>query len=108
MHLRRGFFRLLLLATLGWVAFVAVNAWGTMPRSQMPVVSTQLSDYCRFSVHVTSDMSLYVVRYEAFAQYHRARTSLQGTRCRDFHQLSDDQVADIAGRYFIRWRGAGS
>jgi hypothetical protein len=103
MQMRRGFLRLMLLATLGWVAFVAYNAWGTMPRGQMPVTVTQLSDYCRFAFRVSSDMSPYVVRYEAVAQYHHAKTSVQGTRCRDFHQLSEDQVADIAGRHFVQW-----
>ena len=76
MQMRRGFFRLMLLATLGWVAFVAYNAWGTMPRGRMPVTVTQLSDYCRFAFRVSSDMSPYVVRYEAVAQYHHAKISV--------------------------------
>jgi hypothetical protein len=103
MRMRRGFFRLMLLATLGWVAFVAYSAWGTMPKALMPVTATRISDYCRFAFSVTSDMSSYVVRYEAAAQYHRAKTSVQGTRCREYHQLSEEQVADIAGRVFMQW-----
>jgi hypothetical protein len=105
MRMRRGIFRLLLLATLGWVAFVAYNAWGTVPRPVMPIAVTQLQDYCRFAFRVSSDMSGYVVRYEAVAQYHRAKTSVQGSRCRDYHQLSEDQVADIASRAFLQWLG---
>jgi hypothetical protein len=101
--MRRGIFRLMLLATLGWVAFIAVTAWGTIPKPVMPITATQLADHCRFSFRVTSDMSPSVVRYEAVAQYHRAKTSVQGTRCREYHQLSEGQVADIASRYFVQW-----
>jgi len=101
--MRRGLFRLTLLATLGWVGFVAVNAWGTIPKPVMPIAVTQLADYCRFAFRVSSDMSPSAVRYEAVAQYHRAKTSVQGTRCRDYHQLSEAQVADIASRSFAQW-----
>jgi len=103
MRMRRGFVRLMLLATLGWVAFVAASAWGTMPKPVMPVVITQLADYCRFAFRVSSDMSPSVVRYEAVAQYHHAKTSVQGTRCRAYHQLSEAQVADIASSHFRQW-----
>jgi hypothetical protein len=103
MRMRRGIFRFLLVATLAWAAFVAWSAWGTVPHAVMPIAVTQLQDYCRFSFHVSSDMSTYVVRHEAVAQYHRAKTSVQGTRCRDYHQLTEDQVADIASRNFIQW-----
>ena len=104
MRMRRGIFRLLLLATLGWVAFVAYNAFGTVPRAVMPVATTQLQDYCRFAFRVSSDMSAYVVRHEAVAQYHRAKLSVQGTRCRNYQQLGEDQVADIASRAFLQWQ----
>lgn len=103
MRMRRGIFRFLLVATLAWVAFVAYSAWGTVPRAAMPVAATELRDYCRFSFHVRSDMAPYVVRYEAVAQYRRVKTSVQGTRCRDYHQLSEEQVADIASRNFMQW-----
>ncbi|MBI1214094.1 MAG: hypothetical protein GC190_21740 [Alphaproteobacteria bacterium] len=106
MRVRRGIFRLLLLATLGWAAFVAYNAWGTVPRAVMPVVATQLQDDCRFSFRVTSDMNAYVVRREAVAQYRRARTSARDGRCRNYQQLSEDQVGDIADRAFAGWLGA--
>ena len=102
MRMRRGLFRLLLLATLGWVAFIAYTAWGTVPRAAMPVAMTQLQDYCRFSFRVTSDMSAAVVRYEAAAQYRHAKSN-QDPRCRDYRQLTDAQVADIATQAYNHW-----
>src|ERR1700687_4095810 len=103
MNMRRGFFRLLLLATLAWVTFVAYSAWGRMPHYVLPISVTQLFDYCRYNFRIASNMRPEVVRYEAVAQYHRARTSVEGTNCRAFHQISEGQVADNAARTFLAW-----
>ena len=103
MYLRRGLFRLMLLATLAWVGYVAYSAVGTRPPNRMPVAVTELADYCRFKFRVSSDMSLGIVRYEASAQYRQARTSARGGTCRAYHQLSEGQVADLAARYFAQW-----
>src|SRR5437868_2238207 len=103
MNMHRGFLRLMLLATLAWVTFVAYDGWGRIPRFLLPVSVTQLYDYCRYNFRAASNMRPEVVRYEAVAQYHRARTSIEGTQCRAFHQVSEGQVADNAAREFLLW-----
>ena len=103
MNVRRGFLRLMLLATLAWVTFVAYDGWSRMPRYNPSIAITQLADHCRYKFRVTAATRLDFVRYEAVAQYHRQRLSLNEANCRAFLQVSEGQVAADAARIFRRW-----
>jgi len=103
MNMRRGLTRLMLLATLAWVTFVAYSAWGNLPKYDPPVAVTQLAEHCRYNFRVMSNMRVEIVRYEAIAQYHRQKTTVRNANCRAFQQTSEAQVADSAARRFVLW-----